>query len=389
MSRPFSRTRNPGLPTGPGRAPGWMSISRGTAAGMALIYAMNLAEHLVFQTEIRRPWITQSDLLPAELSRVLLAVTIPALLLFAFRPNLPSIVRLAALVTILLPGVFCVQSILAVSEGVSESVRYALLARPVGVLLMLAVAATGVLTGRSPSVQGRSSWLAILFAGLLTVISFPLLLLHEAGFSAFSTDDDESRLVVVPATEGEQSGRLSEQMQDRIRTAAEIVLRSEGGRLVMLRTQVNGQAPSAEELLQTAVDSGLAAQEVDVQEVSGDSVAALKLVVQKSAAADKPLLVTHWYEVARFQRQTLRHCPEVRVRSALQRNAIMGQNLIVLRESQRLLQVLLEPLLRLAATMRSPSETQLADPYSAADTAAEPDDLSGLIEPVSEESTAE
>ena len=70
---------------------------------MALIYAMNLAEHLVFQTEIRRPWITQSDLLPAELSRVLLAVTIPALLLFAFRPNLPSIVRLAALVTILLP----------------------------------------------------------------------------------------------------------------------------------------------------------------------------------------------------------------------------------------------------------------------------------------------
>lgn len=388
LGRLLARTRGPVPVAGSGRAPGWMSISRGAAAGVALICAMNLSEMLVFRTETAAPWLTLSTLLPADLNKGLLALTIPALLLFAVRPNLPSVLRLTCLVCILLPAVFCVQSLLALPAAASDTVRFGLMARPIGVLLMLAVAVIGVLLGGAPSVQGRSSWLAMLFACLLTVVSFPLLMLHEAGFMAVADDDVEAQLVLVPTTTDEQPGRLSEQLEDRIRTAAEIVLRSADGRLLLLHTGADPQIPSQEQLRQTALDSGLSEQQVEVRDAGDDAVAWLQLATAESESGTAPLFVTHWYEVARLQRQALRHAPAVQVRAALQRHAILGQNLLVLKETQRLLQVLLDPLLQFARTMRSPSETERRDPYSAMDTETETDDLSELIEPISEESTA-
>ena len=104
---------------------------------------------------------------------------------------------------------------------------------------------------------------------------------------------------------------------------------------------------------------------MEVRNAGDDAVAWLQLATAESESGTAPLFVTHWYEVARLQRQALRHAPAVQVRAALQRHAILGQNLLVLKETQRLLQVLLDPLLKFARTMRSPSETERRDPYSA------------------------
>ncbi|MGB0740242.1 MAG: hypothetical protein ACPGXX_09225, partial [Planctomycetaceae bacterium] len=100
MSRLLSRSRLQSLPPQPpGRAPGWVGVSRGAALGIGLLCLMNLAEQFAAGSRSREVWLYSSDMLPDELSRGLLALCVPSMFLFCIRPALPTFLKLTCVLT--------------------------------------------------------------------------------------------------------------------------------------------------------------------------------------------------------------------------------------------------------------------------------------------------
>ena len=389
MSRLLSRSRLQSLPPQPpGRAPGWVGVSRGAALGIGLLCLMNLAEQFAAGSRSREVWLYSSDMLPDEISRGLLALCVPSMFLFCIRPALPAFLKLTCLLTLALPGFFCVQEVMAARQMVvDETVHYALLSRPIGVLMSLSVAAVGVFLGNTGLARGRSSLLTIVFIAAFTICTFPLLEIQTTGLSLLAGEEERADIVIVP-TGGGESGPRADLVEDRIRTASEIVQRTDGGRLLLLLSAEMGMQPDAESLRSLALDSGLADQQVSMIEVESEMGRWLKPATTAAAPGERCLIVAHWYQLARLKRLVQRGPVEIQLRPAIQRHAISGQNLIVLRESRLLLGELAAPLLSFLSTMRLPSETDLPDPFGEPEAGAADADLDSLFETISEEQTA-
>lgn len=354
----------------PTRAPGWIAVSRGAAAGLAVLLTCSLAEQRQWGTSLVDGWLFSLAPLPDTAALALTAFAIPLLLLFTVYPSLPAPLRAICFLTILTCCGFCGRDVWQASEQTSEQIRTAALARPLGLLLILAVTGFGVVGCGSPSFRGRSSWLAMLLATVLTAGSFPLLSIQSDAVRPIPADC-RTRLIIVPLCPNAASGELSEALSDRLQTAVGELRRHPGARLLLCRLQQSGELPEetqlrAAEELQEIPENRLL---IDAQPLS------LPVLLQQYEAravgrddqSAQVLLVSHWYELSRLRMLTRRAGLRPVTVAARQRHALFRQNQLIAQEALLLLRDLTMPAIEFAQQSRVASETKLGPDLPATD----------------------
>lgn len=354
----------------PTRAPGWIAVSRGAAAGLAVLLTCSLAEQRQWGTSLVDGWLFSLAPLPDPAALALTAFAIPLLLLFTVYPSLPAPLRAICFLTILTCCGFCGRDVWQASEQTSEQIRTAALARPLGLLLILAVTGFGVVGCGSPSFRGRSSWLAMLLATVLTAGSFPLLSIQSDAVRPIPADC-RTRLIIVPLCPNAASGELSEALSDRLQTAVGELRRHPGARLLLCRLQQSGELPEetqlrAAEELQEIPENRLL---IDAQPLS------LPVLLQQYQAhaagrddqSAQVLLVSHWYELSRLRMLTRRAGLRPVTVAARQRHALFRQNQLIAQEALLLLRDLTMPAIEFAKQSRVASETKLEPDLPATD----------------------
>jgi len=348
----------------PSHAPGWVAISRGAAAGLALLLTCSLAEQRQWGTSLVDGWLFSLAPLPATAALALTAFAIPLLLLFTVAPAMPGPLRAICFLTILACCGFCGRDVWLAAEQTSEQIRSAALARPLGLLLILAVTGLGVVGCGSPAVRGRSSWFAMLLAAGLTVATFPVLSIQSDAVRPVPADC-KAQLIVVPLCPNSESGDLSEALRDRLQTAVSELRRHPGARLLLCRLQQSGDLPEKSQLRAAAELQGIPE---DRLLIDAQSLPLPVLLQQYSARTAKPdttpaqvLLVSHWYELSRLRLLTRRAGLRPVTVAARQQHALFRQNQLIAQEARLLLRDLTIPAIEFAKQSRVASETRLGD----------------------------
>jgi uncharacterized membrane protein YwaF len=114
------------------RAPGWIAVTRGAALGMAILIALNLAEVRTSGTSAVENWMYSLRPLTESMGSALLAVMIPSLLLYVFRPALPGLLRTVLFVVVLAMCFFPGREFLQANSITDPTARNAAMARPWG-----------------------------------------------------------------------------------------------------------------------------------------------------------------------------------------------------------------------------------------------------------------
>lgn len=376
------------------RAPGWIAVSRGAAAGLAVLLTCSLAEQRQWGTSLVDGWLFSLAPLPATAALALTAFAIPLLLLFTVCPGQPAPLRTICFLTILTCCGFCGREVWQASEQTSEQLRSAALARPLGLLLILAVTGLGVVGSGSPAFRGRSSWFAILMATVLTAGSFPLLSIQSDAVRPIPADC-RTRLIVVPLCPNSSSGELSEALSDRLQTAVSELRRHPGARLLLCRLQQSGELPEKSQLRAAAELQGIPE---DRLLIDAQPLPLPVLLQQYSPRTAKPdttpaqvLLVSHWYELSRLRLLTRRAGLQPVTVAARQQHALFRQNQLIAQEALLLLRDLTMPAIEFAKQSRVASETRLGDdlPEPPATPAAAADPAEPLGESPVDEADAE
>ena len=359
----------------PSHAPGWVAISRGAAAGLALLLTCSLAEQRQWGTSLIDGWLFSLAPLPATAALALTAFAIPLLLLFTVAPGMPGPLRAICFLTILACCGFCGRDVWLAAEQTSEQIRSAALARPLGLLLILAVTGLGVVGCGSPAVRGRSSWFAMLLAAGLTVATFPVLSIQSDAVRPVPADC-RAQLIVVPLCPNSESGDLSEALRDRLQTAAAELQRHPAARLLLCRMQQTGTLPEASQLRSAAELQGIAEDRLLIDAQPLPLPALLQQYSAPTATAgDQPpqvLLVSHWYELSRLRLLTRRAGLRPVTAAARQRHALFRQNQLIAAETLLLLRDLAMPAVEFARQSRVASETRLGEDPGTGDDTAEP-----------------
>lgn len=348
----------------PSHAPGWVAISRGAAAGLAVLLMCSLAEQRQWGTSLVDGWLFSLAPLPAAAALALTAFTIPLLLLFTVAPGLPGPLRAICFLTILACCGFCGRDVWLASEQTSEQIRSAALARPLGLLLILAVTGIGVVGCGSPAFRGRSSWFAMLLAAGLTVATFPVLSIQSDAVRPVPADC-KTRLIVVPLCPNSETGELSDALRDRLQTAVAELQRQPAARLLLCRMQQTGALPEASQLRAAAELQGLPEHRllIDAQPLPLPALL-LQYSAPAATAGEQPpqvLLVSHWYELSRLRLLARRAGLRPVTAAARQQHALFRQNQLVAAEALQLLRDLALPAIEFAKQSRVASETRLED----------------------------
>lgn len=356
----------------PTRAPGWIAVSRGAAAGLAILLSCCLAEQRQWGTSLVDGWLFSLAPLPHPAALALTAFAVPLLLLFTVTPSLPAPLRIICFLTILTCCGFCGHEVWQASEQSSEQIRTAALARPLGLLLILAVTGLGVVACGSPSFRGRSSWFAMLLATALTVASFPVLSIQSEAVRPIPAEC-HPRLIVVPLCPNSSPGELSEALSDRLQTAVSELRRHPGARLLLCRLQQSGDLPEESQLRAAAELQGIPETRllIDAQPLP------LPVLLQQYAAppgkqeaqSAQVLLVSHWYELSRLRMLTRRTGLRPVTVAAKQQHALFRQNSLIAQEALQLLRDLTMPAIEFARQSRVASETRLGDDVAEEDAA--------------------
>ena len=345
------------------RAPGWIAVTRGAALGMAILIALNLAEVRTSGTSAVENWMYSLRPLTESMGSALLAVMIPSLLLYVFRPALPGLLRTVLFVVLLAMCFFPGREFLQANSITDPTARNAAMARPLGLLLISVVIVFGLLGCAMPSVRGRSSVMVILFSALLTIVGFPILSIQAEAVSQ-GVDTTSARAVLVFAAAGDGGGEISEAMQDRLQTAVKQLEKNPRSVLLLCGDSGDRVLASTQQMQGFVAEAGIPERRILVDDRGGKLQEVLQRVRGLPPLKDEPevVLVGHWYELARLKLLSRRSGLRAGMVAAEQQHALFGQNRLVLSEAWQLFQAMTDPAIHFLREVRVPSETEMEQP---------------------------
>ncbi len=319
-------------------APGWLAVSRGAGFGLAILLGLNLMEVFVHSTSAVENWLTDLRPLSQTMGITVLAMASTSLLMFGMRPALPGPVQFATFLFVAIFTGFCGRELWQISRIASEPDRTTAMIQPLGILMLFAVSAVGILAGNSDAARGHSSWIAIFVSLILTVLCFAIVTVQSGGLSDVKPSEFVPKVLVIggqlPA-----NGKLSEELTDRVTTGCRLIKEESGDRLLL----VGGSEIQA--MQSFALESNVPEEKIEVNSASGDIGSAIRIAASATdgESDEKVIIVSHWFELARIRIAAKRAGLQVTAVAAEQKHALFNQNLRVAQEVVLLLKSLCEP----------------------------------------------
>ena len=221
--------------------------------GFSCLAILNLLDHFSYSSDLVRNWITDLRPLTPQLSLAAFTMFATSLLLFSMKPALPAPVMIALMSLLVLFTGFCGRDLWLISRHMQEPARTTALIAPLTKTMWLIVVAIGVVTGNSDHTRGRSSFVAVLLCGLLSLFGYGVATVQSGRLPDKLPDS------AVPAILALNSPGRSDQSSDESITAidktATAMMLSQHGHLVV----ISGKRPEEQEssLLERLILPGL------------------------------------------------------------------------------------------------------------------------------------
>jgi uncharacterized SAM-binding protein YcdF (DUF218 family) len=266
----------------------------------SLLTLVNLLGNIFWPGFDANAWWIRFDPLPAWCSRLLLAVSAMALLRFAFRS--PAREQRSPFTAVVALGLACV----ALSNAAGF---FWLLAR--GRIAAGFPVPFSLLVGTGMLLVARAAWSAnepriqlarwkVAAGGLLSFAVFPLALMLFFGNTDYRRPADA---VVVFGARAYADGRLSDALQDRIRTACELYREGLAKRLVLSGGPGDGAITEAAAMRRYAINHGVRAEDIFVDDKGLNTDATVRDTVPllRQWHARRVLAVSHFYHLPRIK----------------------------------------------------------------------------------------
>jgi vancomycin permeability regulator SanA len=325
-------------------APSWINVSRGTALGIVAIAVFNLMEVFAFNTSAVNSWLCDFRMITQPLCIAILSMLATALLLFSMKPSLPGSVWMATVGLVVLVTVFAGWDLWDVTQRVPEDLRQTAMSRPLGILMLLAVAGLGILVNDSPGAFSLSSFLTITASGILTVLGFVVVTL-QSGSLGDQIPADSVPAILVLGCDVDGDGNPSEALIDRMTTGSQLSLDGRAKLFVLSGGPGNGTVAESDAMKKLAIEAGVPETAV-LLDPSGISVAhSIQFASELPEVRDdrRVIVVSHWYQLARIRMLGRHAALQVIAVPAKQQHALFNQNRIYAQEVAAFLQACLEP----------------------------------------------
>ena len=325
-------------------APGWTSVSRGAALGIAVITTFNLLEVYVFRTSAVNNWLCNFRMITQPLCIAILAMLSTALLMYSMKPVLPGVVWMATIGLITILVVFAGWELWEITQRVPENLRQTAMSRPLGVLMLLAVAGMGILIGDSPAAYGKASLLTIAGSSVLTVLGFVVVTLQSGSIGDTLPADAAPAILVLGCTV-ESDGAPSEALTDRMTTGSKLHLDGHGKLLILSGGPGEGNVTESQAMQKLALEAGVPETALLLDSAGINAANSLRFAAALPELQDdrRIIVVSHWYQLARI-RMLGRHAGlQVIAIPAEQQHALFNQNRIYAQEVTAFLKTSCEP----------------------------------------------
>jgi len=325
-------------------APGWISVSRGAALGIAIIAAFNLLEVFAYDTSAVNNWLCNFRMVTQPLSIAILAMMATALLMYSMKPALPGTVWMATIALVTIVALFTGWDLWEVTQRVPEDLRQTAMSRPLGILMLLAVAGMGILVGDSPVAHGKSSILTIALSSILTVLGFVVVTLQSGSMSDPIPADAVPAILVLGCTV-DSDGAPSEALADRVATASKLQVDGHGKLLVLSGGPGEGTVTESQAMQKLALECGVPESAIQVDPAGISLMNSLQFAAALPELQDdrRVIVVSHWYQLARI-RMLGRHAGlQVIAVPAVQEHALFNQNRLYAQEATAFLKTCFEP----------------------------------------------
>ena len=314
-------------------APGWIGVSRGAALAIAIITTLNLLEVFAFNTSAVNNWLCDFRMITQPLCIAILTMLATALLMYSLKPALPVTVWMATIVLVTIVAVFAGWELWDVTQRIPENLRQTAMSRPLGILMLFAVAGMGILVGDSPSMHGKSSLLIIAGSSILSVTGFVIVTLQSASIGD-PIPSDAAPAILVLGCAVESDGTPSEALTDRMATGSKLFLDGHGKLLILSGGTGEGSITESAVMKKSALEAGVPETNLLLDSAginAADSIryaAALPELKQDR----RIIVVSHWYQLARI-RMLGRHVGlQVIAVPAEQQHALFDQNRLYAQE---------------------------------------------------------
>lgn len=325
-------------------APGWISVSRGAALGLCLIATFNLCEVFACNTSAVTNWLCNFRMMTQSMSIAVLAMLATALLMYSMKPALPGSVRMATIALVTLVAVFDGWELWEVSQRVPENLRQSAMSRPLGILMLLAVAGMGILVGDSPSAYGRASLLTIAASCTLSILGFAVITL-QSGAMADAIPKENAPVLLVIGCQVDSDGNPTEALTDRVATASRIF--NDGHARILVLSGGPGESTVNETtaMKKLALEAGAAETQIVLDPASSDVPQSILFAAGLPELQEdrRIIVVSHWYQLARIRLLARQAGLQVIAVPAEQQHALFGQNTLFAGELAMFLVACCEP----------------------------------------------
>ena len=314
-------------------APGWIGVSRGAALAIAIVTTLNLLEVFAFNTSAVNNWLCNFRMITQPLCIAILTMLATASLMYSVKPALPVTVWMATIVLVAIVAVFAGWELWDVTQRVPENLRQTAMSRPLGILMLFAVAGMGILVGDSPSMYGKSSLLIIAGSCILAVMGFVVVTL-QSGSIGDPIPSDAAPAILVLGCAVESDGKPSEALTDRMVTANKLFLDGHGKLLLLSGGTGEGSVKESAFMKKSALEAGVPATKLLLDSAGINAADSIRYAAALPELKEdrRIIVVSHWYQLARV-RMLGRHVGlQVIAVPAEQQHALFNQNRLYAQE---------------------------------------------------------
>jgi vancomycin permeability regulator SanA len=327
-------------------------VARGAAAFLGGFTLLNLAGEFVSQHFDSTIWWIDVRRLPFEVRGLWLGLLSVILLRFAIG-RCRSRVESALALSLLTPALLLVSGNAVTYERLlaerivlsGSSVSFSAVTAVVLVVICWSLSRQCFCSSRSTA-TGRRRKLAIAFVAVACCIGFPLLQIHCFGRTDYRRKADAA---VVFGCRVYADGRLSAALEDRVRTGVELYRQGLVRHLVMTGGPGNGDIHETQAMRQFAIDAGVPARCILVDEGGWDtdhSVASTVPLCEKLGLR-RVLAVSHDFHLPRIKLTYARAGWDVFTVPARQKYRLAARPFLLARETVALWAYYLRPLTHL------------------------------------------
>ncbi len=314
-------------------APGWIGVSRGAALGIAMITTLNLLEVFAFNTSAVNNWLCNFRMITQSLCIALLAMLATASLMYSMKPALPGAVWMATLGLFTIVAVFAGWELWDIAQRVPENLRQTAMSRPLGILMLFAVAGMGILVGDTPSAYGKSSLLIITGSSLLAVLGFVVVTL-QSGSIGDPIPSDAAPAILILACAVESDGTPSEAVVDRMAAGNRLFLDGHGKLLILSGGPGEGGVTESAAMKKTALDAGVPETNLRLDSAGINATDSIRNAAALPELKEdrRIIVVSHWYQLARIRMLGRQAGLQVIAVPAEQQHALFNQNRLYAQE---------------------------------------------------------